>query len=122
MNSIFLFFVICVFKDYNNLETFVQCNEEKSDMSIVTIVGAGMMGSALAWPLADNGHTVRLVGTPLDEEIISSLQATGVHPRLKRSLPASVIPFSHHNLEEALEGADIVANGVSSFGIPWFVD
>ena len=35
-------------------------------MSIVTIIGSGMMGSALAFPARENGHEVRLVGTPLD--------------------------------------------------------
>ena len=40
-------------------------------MATVTIVGAGMMGSATAWPLSDNGHTVRLVGTHLDTAIIT---------------------------------------------------
>ena len=38
-------------------------------MEIITIVGAGMMGSAMAIPAHDNGHEVRLVGTPLDREI-----------------------------------------------------
>ena len=32
-------------------------------MSIVTIIGSGMMGSALAFPARENGHDVRLVGT-----------------------------------------------------------
>jgi glycerol-3-phosphate dehydrogenase (NAD(P)+) len=39
-------------------------------MSIITIVGAGMMGSAMSFPARDNGHQVRLVGTPLDRDII----------------------------------------------------
>ena len=29
----------------------------------ITIIGAGMMGSALAFPAAENGHDVRIVGT-----------------------------------------------------------
>jgi len=37
---------------------------------VVTIIGAGMMGSALAFPAAENGHEVRLVGSPLDDDII----------------------------------------------------
>ena len=31
-------------------------------MAVITIVGAGMMGSALAFPARENGHEVRLVG------------------------------------------------------------
>ena len=39
-------------------------------MAIVTIIGAGMMGSALAFPARENGNEVRIVGTHLDREII----------------------------------------------------
>lgn len=38
-------------------------------MAIITVVGAGMMGSAIGIPASDNGHEVRLVGTPLDRAI-----------------------------------------------------
>lgn len=31
-----------------------------------------MMGSALAFPACDNGYEVRLVGTPLDKDIIEA--------------------------------------------------
>ena len=40
-------------------------------MSVITIVGSGMMGSAIGIPAACNGHEVRMVGTPLDREIIN---------------------------------------------------
>jgi glycerol-3-phosphate dehydrogenase (NAD(P)+) len=89
-------------------------------MAIITIVGAGMMGTALCWPLVDNGHTVRLVGTPLDDDIISSIHADRLHPRLQRQVPYSVAAFSHTRLPEALHGVDLIASGVSSFGVPWF--
>ena len=39
-------------------------------MSVITIVGAGQMGSAMSFPTRTNGHEVRIVGTPLDREII----------------------------------------------------
>ncbi len=89
-------------------------------MAIVTIVGAGMMGTALCWPLSDNGHTVRLVGTPLDHEIIESIRKNGSHPKLQRKVPAGVAPFDADDLPEAIQGADLVVNGVSSFGTDWF--
>ena len=41
-------------------------------MAVITIVGSGMMGSALAFPARENGHEVRLVGTHLDREIIEA--------------------------------------------------
>ena len=37
---------------------------------VIAIIGSGMMGSALAFPAAENGHEVRLVGTHLDRDII----------------------------------------------------
>jgi glycerol-3-phosphate dehydrogenase (NAD(P)+) len=89
-------------------------------MSIVTIVGAGMMGTAMCWPLADNGHTVRLVGTPLDEEIIQRICSDRIHPRLERKIPEGVQPFTAGQLPQAIDGASLVIGGVSSFGVDWF--
>jgi glycerol-3-phosphate dehydrogenase (NAD(P)+) len=89
-------------------------------MSTITITGAGMMGTALCWPLADNGHSIRLVGTPLDEDIIAGIRTTGVHPKLQRRIPPGVRPFTVNELEEAMQGADLIVSGVSSFGVDWF--
>ena len=50
-------------------------------MSVITIVVAGMMGSALAFPAVENGNEVRLVGTHLDREIIDECRASGKHPK-----------------------------------------
>ncbi len=88
-------------------------------MSTITILGAGLMGTAVAWPLADNGHAVRLVGTHLDADIIRSCQASGYHPRLRRQLPAGVQPFYVEQLDQALAGADLIVSGVSSPGVHW---
>src|SRR5882724_168328 len=38
-------------------------------MARIAILGAGMMGSALAVPLVDRGHELRLIGTELDDEL-----------------------------------------------------
>lgn len=89
-------------------------------MAVVTIIGAGMMGTAMCWPLADQGHTVRLVGTPLDAEIIRSIRATGVHPRLERAVPEGVQACSVEELPQAAAGADLIIGGISSFGVDWF--
>ncbi len=89
-------------------------------MKTITIIGAGMMGSALAFPLTDNGHIVRLVGTHLAEAIIASIQAGGFHPTLKFRMPKNVTAFQFTELDKALEGADFVVGGVSSFGVEWF--
>lgn len=90
-------------------------------MSVITFIGAGQMASALAFPATDNGHEVRLVGTHLDREIISHLQETGFHKNLKRTLPKERVSyFQLEELKSALEGADAVLCGVSSFGLDWF--
>ena len=88
-------------------------------MAKVVIIGAGLMGSAMAWPLSDNGHEVRLVGTHLDEGIIGSCRKQRVHPKLNRELPDAVTPFFFHEVDEALEGADLIVSGVSSPGVDW---
>lgn len=88
-------------------------------MSTIVILGSGVMGSALAVPLSENGHDVRLVGTHLDREIIDALRETGVHPGLDRELPATVRPFQIDELDTAFADAEIVLSGVNSFGVRW---
>jgi glycerol-3-phosphate dehydrogenase (NAD(P)+) len=92
---------------------------QEAVMAIVAIVGAGMMGTATAYPLTDNGHEVRLVGTHLDNDIIESCQKERFHPRLKREIPPAVQPFLVEQIAAALNGADIVVSGVSSAGVHW---
>jgi len=91
-------------------------------MSIITIVGAGMMGSAMSIPARDNGHTVRIVGTHLDREIISHAQAHQEHLTLKRPLPDGIAYYQIEDLQKALAGTDLVIGGVSSFGVDWFCE
>ncbi len=91
-------------------------------MSTITIIGAGLMGTALCWPLTDNGHQVRLTGTPLDAEIILSVRKDRMHPTLQRLVPESVETFTVEELETSLKGSDWVVSGVSSFGVNWFAD
>ncbi len=88
-------------------------------MAIVTILGAGRMGAAVAWPLLDNGHEVRLVGTHLDEDIIRSLREDCFHPGLKRRMPDGVQPYQLAELPRALAGADVIVSGVNSLGARW---
>jgi len=89
-------------------------------MAIVTIVGAGMMGSALAFPAKENGNEVRLVGTYLDREIIDSCIKTNRHPKFTKNFPPGVKFYQIEELCDALDGADAVIGGVSSFGVEWF--
>ncbi len=91
-------------------------------MAIITIVGAGMMGSAMSFPARDNGHEVRLVGTPLDREIIERLRTDRYHLHMKRTLPEGVRLYQIEEMTDALSGADLLIGGVSSFGVDWFAE
>lgn len=89
---------------------------------IITIIGSGMMGSALAFPARENGNEVRLVGTPLDKEIIDECIKTDQHIKFDRPFPQGVKYYQFEQWKQAVEGADFVIGGVSSFGVDWFLD
>ncbi len=95
----------------------------------ITIVGSGMMGSALAFPARENGNEVNVVGTHLDREIIDECRKSNRHPKFAKHFPEGVPPFPEgvrffqiEELEEAVKGSDFVIGGVSSFGVDWFGD
>ena len=91
-------------------------------MAVVTIIGAGMMGSALAFPARENGNEVRLVGTHLDREIIEESIKTDKHPKFNKEFPKGLKYYQIEQMEEAIEGSDMIIGGVSSFGVDWFGD
>ena len=91
-------------------------------MAIVTIIGSGMMGSALAFPARENGHEVRLVGTHLDRDIISTCMKTGRHPKFVKDFPEGIKYYQIEQVEEAIDGANLIIGGVSSFGVEWFAE
>lgn len=89
-------------------------------MAVITIVGAGMMGSALAFPARENNHHVRVVGTHLDRDIIDTCKQTNRHPKFNRDFPKGIEFYHIEQLSDALDGCDLVIGGVSSFGVEWF--
>ena len=91
-------------------------------MKTITIIGAGMMGSALAFPARENGNEVRLVGTHLDREIIDNCKKCDRHPKFNKDFPAGVKYYQIEELQDAIKGADFIIGGVSSFGVEWFRD
>jgi len=91
-------------------------------MKTITIIGAGMMGSALAFPARENGNEVRLVGTHLDRDIIDHCRKTGRHLKFNKDFPEGIKYYQIEALHEALDGVDFIICGVSSFGVEWFRD
>lgn len=90
-------------------------------MSRIVILGAGVMGSALAVPPASlAGNRVRLVGSPLDDTIIDSINRNRHHPTLDVSLPDAIDACRDEQLDdETLREADVIVIGVSSAGVDW---
>jgi glycerol-3-phosphate dehydrogenase (NAD(P)+) len=75
------------------------------------------MGSALATPLADAGHEVRLWGTHLDDHLIAASRAGRPHPRTNVPVHPAVTTYLVHELAAATAGADVVVIAVSSPGV-----
>ena len=59
-------------------------------MANIVILGAGVMGTAFSFPLADSGQKVSLVGTHLDSDWVESMRQSGVHPKLGVAIRDSV--------------------------------
>lgn len=83
-------------------------------MGIVTVLGAGAMGSAFCTPLSDAGWQVRLWGTIHDDALLDACAAGYPHPRTTAPLPRGVEVYRHDELTEALDGAEVVAISVAS--------
>ncbi len=82
----------------------------------VTVLGAGYMGTAMAQVAAMRGHDVRLWGTWLDDTLVEAVEQGREHPRLKLKLDPKITPLRSDRLGEALEGAELVVQGISSEG------
>lgn len=83
---------------------------------VLTVLGAGAMGSALTVPALDNGHAVRLWGTRYDDELLDAIDTGRPHPRTGVTGDPGVRTFRSDRLAEALDGATAVALAVSSEG------
>ena len=86
-------------------------------MSTITILGAGAMGSAIATPLIDAGHRVRLWGTHLDDHLVAAVRAGDPHPRTGVVVPPEVTSYLSSDIDVAMAGADVVVLAVSSPGV-----
>ena len=93
-------------------------------MKKIVIIGAGAMGSAFTVPCVDNDNDVTLIGTHLENELITSIKKNkNFHPTLKTNLPSKLKIERFENLKTIIEnGADVIVAAISSIGIKWFVE
>tara|TARA_B100000700_G_scaffold311758_1_gene394429 strand:+ start:621 stop:1658 length:1038 start_codon:yes stop_codon:yes gene_type:complete len=90
-------------------------------MKNILILGAGAMGSAFAFPCADNGHAVSLIGTHLEDEFIDNIKKkNNFHPYLNCELPSNVKILKFKNFEEEInKNISLIVLAVNSKGIEW---
>ena len=89
-------------------------------MAKIAILGAGVMGSSMSVPASAAGHDIALIGTPLDEVIIKSIQSSLSHPSLSVKLPSEIKAYQFTELSNVLaQKKDLLILGVSSGGVDW---
>ena len=89
-------------------------------MSNILILGAGAMGTAFSFPCSDNGHSVSIVGTHLENSFIDKINSNRYHPFLNCKIPKNVKFFKFEKLEQVLnKKIDLIAVAVISKGIEW---
>jgi len=86
-------------------------------MTIITILGAGAMGTALTTPLARNEQEMRLWGTELDVALLAEMRARQPHRRLGVPVDPRVRLYDPDDLPAALSGAEVVGLAITSDGV-----
>lgn len=85
-------------------------------MPVITIFGAGAMGTALAISLARKGEQVTLWGSEFDARVLPVLTEKRTHPALPTKLPDEVRLTGPDELEQAAKGATIGVMAAHSGG------
>ena len=89
----------------------------------IAILGAGVMGSAMAVPAGALKRRVALVGTHLDDAIIGAVQSDGRHPRLGVVLPESVSAHAWTEFGAVMaQRPRLLILGVASAGVEWAIE
>lgn len=91
-------------------------------MAVITIIGIGQYGTALACVAAEKGNEIRMAGSPVDDEIVDACRKMGAHPKLNVTYPEGIEFYYCKDWQKAVKGADFVVGAVSSFGVDWFLD
>lgn len=88
-------------------------------MSKVLIIGAGVMGSAVAVHLGNNGHQVNLWGTQWDSQILDDIKKSGRHQALDVSIPGNIDLYYENQLEDAFRDTKLLVIAVISKGMSY---
>tara|TARA_B100000686_G_C16796998_1_gene983135 strand:+ start:1831 stop:2868 length:1038 start_codon:yes stop_codon:yes gene_type:complete len=89
-------------------------------MGNILVLGAGAMGTAFSFPCSDNGHSVSIVGTHLEDEFIDNISSTRKHAGLNCEVPKTVKFYKFGQLGEQInKKIDFIAIAVISKGIEW---
>jgi len=89
-------------------------------MGNILILGAGSMGTAFSFPCSDNGHSVSIVGTHLEDDFIDKINSTKKHPALDCEVKKNVEFFKFEQLKvEINKKINLIVIAVSSKGIEW---
>jgi len=89
-------------------------------MANILILGAGSMGTAFSFPCSDNGHSISIVGTHLENEFIDQIKSNRKHPSLDCVLEKNVKFFKFEKFgEEINKKVDLIVVAVVSKGIEW---
>jgi len=84
-------------------------------MRTVAILGAGAMGSALAFPISDRGHKVILWNR--SPKILDLIRTGQPHPKLGVKMPEGIKLYYRNELDRAVREADYIIIAVSSAGV-----
>jgi len=89
-------------------------------MANILILGAGSMGTAFSFPCSDNGHSVSIVGTHLENDFIDKINSTKKHPALDCETQKNVKFLKFDKFKEEInKKTDLIVIAVVSKGIEW---
>ena len=89
-------------------------------MADILILGAGSMGTAFSFPCSDNGHSVSIVGTHLENDFIDKINSTKKHPTLDCEVQKNVKFLKFEQLKKEINKKnDLIVIAVVSKGIEW---
>jgi glycerol-3-phosphate dehydrogenase (NAD(P)+) len=83
---------------------------------VITVFGAGAMGTALAISLARKGEQVTLWGSQYDARVLPDLIEKRSHPALPATLPEELRVCGPDELDQAAKGATIAVMAAHSAG------